>query len=163
MHTRLSAGVSKGSLVLDYGQVLRDHIISPLVKQGSNGVEQAVANMVDYSLLREDLDGLMEVTQWPDKQEPLRAVDSKVKSEFTRKYNKEGAALPYSIAMTVSKKKGGGGGGQDMMPGDEDEVDDEDEDCDTIEKDASIKMKKVPRAAGKSESSSSNGKGKGKG
>ena len=102
-------------------------------------------------------------TKWPDKQEPLRAVDSKVKSEFTRKYNKEGAALPYSIAMTVSKKKGGGGGGQDMMPGDEDEVDDEDEDCDTIEKDASIKMKKVPRAAGKSESSSSNGKGKGKG
>ena len=91
-------------------------------------------------------------TKWPDKQEPLRAVDSKVKSEFTRKYNKEGAALPYSIAMTVSKKKG-----------DEDEVDDEDEDCDTIEKDASTKIKKVPRAAGKSESSSSNGKGKGKG
>ena len=40
MHTKLSAGVSKGSLALDYGQVLRDHITSPLVKQ-----DQAVANM----------------------------------------------------------------------------------------------------------------------
>ena len=162
MHTRLSAGVSKGSLALHYGQVLRDHIISPLVKQGAYGVDQAVANMGEYSLLREDLDGLLEVTQWPDRPEPLKAVDSKTKAAFTRKYNKEGAALPYSIAMTVSKKKGGGGG-EDMMPGDEEEVDDDDEEGDTIEKDASIKMKKSPKAAAKSEAGSSKGKGKGAG
>merc|ERR1719290_245638 len=48
MHTRLSAGVSKGSLALDYGQVLRDHVISPLVKQGADGVDQAVSNMGEY-------------------------------------------------------------------------------------------------------------------
>ena len=36
IHTRLSVGVSKGSLALDYGQVLRDHVVSPLVKQGAN-------------------------------------------------------------------------------------------------------------------------------
>ena len=63
MHTRLSAGVSKGSLNLDYGQVLRDHIISPLVTQGADGVDQAVDNMGEYSLLRKDLDGLVLVTQ----------------------------------------------------------------------------------------------------
>ena len=97
MHTKLSAGVSKGSLNLDYGQVLRDHIISPLVKQGADGVDQAVDNMGEYSLLRKDLDGLMLVTQWPDRPEPLRAVDGKTKAAFTRKYNKEGAALPYNI------------------------------------------------------------------
>jgi len=161
MHTRLNAGVSKGSLALDYGQVLRDHIIAPLVKQGADGVDQAVSNMGEYSLLREDLDGLIEVTQWPDKPEPLRSVDSKTKAAFTRKYNKEGAALPYSIATTVSKKKGGGGG-EDLMPGEEEDVVDDDEDGDTIEKDASIKMKK-PKAAGKDESGSSKGKGKGAG
>ena len=33
MHTRLSGGVSKSSLVLDYGEVLRDHVVSPLVVQ----------------------------------------------------------------------------------------------------------------------------------
>ena len=69
MHTRLSAGVFKGSFALDYGQVLRDHVIAPLVQQGADGVDQAVFNMGEYSLLREDLDGLIEVTQWPDKRD----------------------------------------------------------------------------------------------
>jgi replication factor C subunit 1 len=143
MHTRLSAGVSKGSLALDYVQVLRDHIISPLVTHGAEGVVHAVDNMGEYSLLREDLDSLMEVTQWPDRPEPQRAVDSKTKAAFTRKYNKVGFALPYSIAMTSSKNKAGGEG-EDMMPGDEKEVDDDtDEDINTV--DASIKMKKAPK------------------
>ena len=163
MHTRLSAGVSKGSLALDYGQVLRDHIISPLVKQGAGGVDQAVANMGGYSLLREDLYGLLEVTQWPDKPEPFRAVDSKTKAAFTRKYNKKWAALPYNIGMTVSKKKGGGEGDEDMMPGDEEDVD-EDDDGDNIEKDASIKVKKSPKGtASKREKSCSRVKDKGTG
>ena len=161
MHTRLSAGVSKGSLALDYGQVLRDHIISPLVKQGADGVDQAVANMGEYSLLREDMDGLLEVTHWPNRAEPLRAVDSKTKAAFTRKYNKVGTALPYSIAMTVSKKKGGGC--EDMMPGDEEEVNDKDEDGDTIEKDPSIKVKKSKGSASKGEKCCSRGKCKGTG
>ena len=158
MHTRLSAGVSKGSLALDYGQVLRNHVISPLVKQGADGVDQAVSNMGEYSLLREDLDGLMEVTQWPDKPDPLRNVDSKTKAAFTRKYNKESVALPYSIATTVSKKKGSGGG-EDLMLGEEEAIEEE-EDNDNIEKDASIKMKKT-KASGKDDSCGSKGKGKG--
>ena len=137
MHTRLSVGVSKGSLALDYGQVLRDHVVSPLVKQGAKGVDQAVSNMRAYSLMREDLDGLLEVTQWPDKSDPFRNVDSKTKAALTRKYNKEGAALPYSIASTVSKKKIAGGG----MPGDEEDIE-EDEGGDDITKDANIKIVK---------------------
>ena len=144
MHTRLSAGVSKNSLALDYGQVLRDHVVSPLVVQGAEGVDQAVANMGSYSLLREDLDGLMEVTQWPDKQDPLKNVDSKTKAAFTRKYNKKGVALPYSINTCVSQKKGGAG--EDMMPGYGEEVEEDEEDLDNIEKDASIKMKKAKPA-----------------
>ena len=164
IHTRLSAGVSKGSLALDYGLMLRDHIISPLVKQGAGGVDQAVSNMGAYHLLREDLDGLMEVTQWPDKPDPLKAVDSKTKAAFTRKYNKKGPALPYSIAMAISKNTGvAAGGGEDMMPCEEEEMDEEDKDGDTTEKDASINIKKVPKAVVKSESGSSKGKGKGAG
>ena len=141
MHTRLSAGVSKGSLALDYGQALRNHIIDPLVKEGLGGVDQAVTNIGDYSLLRKDLDDLLEVTQWPDNPDPLRSVDSKTKAAFTRKYNKEGMALPYSIATTVSKKKGGGCA--DMMMGEEGDGAEEDyEDDDKVENDTSIKMKK---------------------
>ena len=159
MHTRLSAGVSKGSLALDYWQMLRDHVVAPLVKQGADGVNQAVSNMVEYSLLREDLDRLIEVTQWPDKPDPLRVVESKTKAAFTRKYNKVGAALPYSIATKVSKKKGGGGGGEDLMHGDEEELFEDDEDGDNIEEDASIKVKK-PKYAEINDSGKSKGNGK---
>ena len=47
-----------------------------------------------------------------------------------------------------------------MMPCEEEEMDEEDKDGDTTEKDASIKMKRVPKAVVKSESGSSKGKGK---
>ena len=135
IHTRLSVGVSKGSLALDYGQVLRDHIIAPLVKQGADGVNQAVSSMGEYSLLKEDLTGLIEVTQWPDKPDPLRVVASKTKAAFTRKYNKEGRALPYSVTATVSKNNGVGGSDNLMPVEEEDGIDDvEDEDMVTIEK-----------------------------
>ena len=141
MHTRLSAGVSKNSLVMDYGQVLRDHIIAPLIKNGADGVDQAVSNMRMYSLLREDLDDLLSMTHWPDKPDPLKAVESKTKAAFTRKY-KEGALLPYKIATNVSKKKGEGQLGLNMMTDEEEDMDEEDKDDDNIEKDADIKMKK---------------------
>ena len=164
MHTRLSAGFSKESVVLGQGQILRNHILGPLVKDGAEGVDEAVKRMGDYNLLREDLDSLIEVGQWPDRPDPMKNVDSKTKAAFTRKYNKEGIALPYSIVQTVTKKKAGG---DDLMPGEEDDniEDDDDDDKDTIEKDAMIKMKKpaAKKAAAKDDSSSSKGKGKGKG
>ena len=165
MHTRLSAGLSKESIVLDHGQMLRDHVLSPLVKDGADGVDEAVTRMGDYNLLREDLDNLIEVGQWPDRPDPMRNVDSKTKAAFTRKYNKEGVPLPYSIVQTVAKKKAVGN--DDLGLGDEDDnVEEEDEDKDSVEKDAMIKMKKSVAkkgATGKDDEASSKGKGKGKG
>ena len=167
MHTRLSAGVSKQGVVMEHGQMLRDHILSPLVRDGAEGVDDAVKRMGDYNLLREDLDNLIEVGQWPDRPDPMKSVDSKTKAAFTRKYNKEGVALPYSIVQTVSKKKGAGGGGEDMYGEEEDGLDDEeDDDKDNVEKDAMIKMKKptAKKAAAKDDTAgSSKGKGRGKG
>ena len=72
MHTCLSAGTAKNSLNLDYSQALRDHILRPMVKEGGEGVGAAVTAMEDYHLLREDLDGLMEVAQWPDAPDPMK-------------------------------------------------------------------------------------------
>ena len=96
-HTRLTAGVSKGAVTLDYGQRLREHIVSPMSKLGAEGVDQSVTNINDYNLLREDLDGLMEVTQWPGRPDPWAALDSKVKAAFTRKYNKEAVITNITI------------------------------------------------------------------
>ena len=163
MHTRLSAGLSKESIVLDHGQMLRDHVLSPLVKEGADGVDEAVTRMGEYNLLREDLDNLIEVGQWPDRPDPMRNVDSKTKAAFTRKYNKEGVPLPYSIVQTVSKKKAAN---DELGFGDEDNVEEEEEDKDSVEKDAMIKMKKPAAkkgATGKDDDATSKGKGKGKG
>ena len=160
VHTRLCAGVSKSSFALDYGLMLRDHIISPMVKQGAGGVDQAVSNMEAYCLLREDLAGLIEVTQWPDNPDPLKAVDIKIRAAFTRKYNKNGKALPYNIAMAISHNTGVGAGEGEEMMSCEEVMDEEDKDGDTVEKDASIKLKKKLKAAVKSGSGSSKEEGK---
>ena len=150
--------------MLDHGQLLRDHILSPLVRDGVEGVEDAVKRMGDYNLLREDLDNLIEVGQWPDRPDPMRNVDSKTKAAFTRKYNKDGVALPYSIVQTVSKKKGGAGGGEEMFGEEDDHEEEEDDDKDNVEKDAMIKMKKpAAKKAASAKDESGKGKGRGKG
>ena len=133
MHTRLSTGVSKGSLALGYGQVLRDHVILPLVKQGADGVDQAVSNMGKYSLMREDMDGLLEVNQWPGNPNPLGNVDSKTKAAFTRKCTKKRAALPYSVSNNVCKKRSRVWEEEDL---------EEEEENNEVENDANIRIKK---------------------
>jgi len=157
-HTRLAAGVSKGAMALDYSQRLRDLVISPLVKEGGEGVEQAVANMNTYNLLREDLEGLVEVAQWPNKPDPWQAVDSKVKAAFTRRYNKESAALPFAVQTTVTKKAKTSKGEEDWGEENDEEAEEEEENSD-VEADAMIKMKKKPTAAAKkAEAGTSKGK-----
>jgi len=163
MHTRLTAGASKTNFNLDYSQVLRDHVVGPLVASGGEGINDSVAIMENYHLLREDLDGLLEVAQWPDRPDPMKKIETKTKTAFTRKYNKDAAALPYSVGQTVSKKSSAGTG--DMMGMDEEEGDgnDEEED-DSVGNDAMIKAKKpVAKAKSENKGSAKGSKGGGKG
>ena len=163
MHTRLCAGLSKEAVALEHGQALRDHILGPLVSRGAEGVDEAVTRMGDYSLLREDLDSLLEVGQWPDRPDPMRNVESKTKAAFTRKYNKDGIALPYSIVQTVNKKKSSA---EDFFVEEEDEEEEDDDEKDNIANDAMIKMKKAKTVNTKDDAAKGKGKGgggKGKG
>ena len=100
-------------------------------------------NMGQYSLLREDLDGLIELTQWPDKPDPWKTLNSKIKAAFTRKYNKNVTALPYSMATIVSNKRKRVGGMEETMSGEEDDLDEED--GENVENDVSIKRLKINR------------------
>ena len=162
----MTAGVSKGAVTLDYGQRLREHIVSPMSKEGTDGVEQSVVNINNYNLLREDLDGLMEVTQWPGRSDPWQALDSKIKAAFTRRYNKEGATLPFAVQSTVTKKTktASNNAEAEAWGEDEDDVDEEDDgDKDDIEKDAMIKAKvKKPSAAPSKKVEAGGSKSKGK-
>ena len=60
--------------------------------------------MSQYALLREDLDNLLEVTQWPNSVDPMKCIESKVKAAFTRSYNKD-VVLPYATSLgSISKR-----------------------------------------------------------
>ena len=138
MHTRLSAGLSKSSLNRDFVQHLRNNILRPMKKNGADGVADSVRAMEFYSLMREDLDNLLEITTWPDQPDPMRNIESKVKAAFTRSYNKD-VVLPYAKVANVAKKAK-----VDATPFGEDNGDEEESksDDDTIEGDAMIKAKK---------------------
>ena len=158
-------------MVMDFSEHLKDCVVRPMQEEGAEGVKDSVQAMKDYSLLREDLDNLLELTTWPDQEPPLKSVESKVKAAFTRQYNKE-IVLPYSTG-NVSKKKGAAasaaatGGLEDEeeeMLNDEGEADD-----DTVEADSMIKAKKPTasragkgRKADEETDTSKKGKGKGK-
>ena len=156
VHTRLSAGLAKSSLNQDFTQHLRNAVLRPMIKRGSEGVPQSIETMDFYSLMREDLDNLLEITTWPDQPDPMRAVDSKIKAAFTRSYNKS-VVLPYAKEANV-KKKAKIDAAAAANPFEEDSEENDDDD-DNIEADAMIKAKK-PTAKKKPEAS---GKGKGRG
>ncbi|KAL1123083.1 hypothetical protein AAG570_002171 [Ranatra chinensis] len=81
-HSRLRISGSKSALNLDYAKPLRDHILRPLIQEGSDGVQTALATLHDYNLLREDLDSLAELNTWPGSKDPSAAIDSKVFNTF---------------------------------------------------------------------------------
>lgn len=63
---------------MDYCGHLRNTVINPLIHHGQDGVQDAVKVMTTYDLLREDLESLLELSQWPGSKDPMSRVDSKV-------------------------------------------------------------------------------------
>lgn len=148
-HTRLRTSGSRQSIRLDYASFLLKNITQPLIEDKMDGVEEALSVMKEYRLLREDIDGLVELTTWPGKKNPMDGVDGKVKAALTRAYNKEVAPYSYSIVTGVKKKKASGAdddymnefGEDDGRAGSSDEEDD-----DKLDNDVLIKAKKTTRS-----------------
>lgn len=63
---------------LDYSLTLRNHIVHPLVVAGVEGISTALSTLHEYSLVKDDLDSLLELTSWPNCKDPMSRVDSKV-------------------------------------------------------------------------------------
>ncbi|CAB4060962.1 RFC1 [Lepeophtheirus salmonis] len=102
-HSRLRIGGSKESMCSDYAQHLENSVTGPLRKNGAQGIPASIKVMEAYSLQREDLDSLIEYTSWPDKEDPMKSVESKVKSAFTRTYNKEDITSDAMIKAKTRK------------------------------------------------------------
>ncbi|XP_052365371.1 LOW QUALITY PROTEIN: replication factor C subunit 1 [Oncorhynchus keta] len=166
-HMSLKTLSSRQAVSLDYLPYLRVALLCPLQRQGAEGAGQAVQLLDDYHLVREDVDSLMEISLWGGQPDPCKLVLPKVKSAFTRAYNRETHLTPYSLQPI---KKGRRGGGVEAEPGGEgqEEQPEEEEEEEGVAADAMIKLKKAkpskePKKEKTTAGDSGKGKGKGKG
>ena len=130
LHMNLKITGSKTCLNLDYIKPLRDRIIQPLIKNGSEAINKAVQTLNHYCLLKDDLDSIIELSLWGNEKSPFAVVDTKTKSAFTRTFNKTACPLPYAEKDMVKKIGGkdtgkGKKGGLDLGSEDENMVEDE--------------------------------------
>ncbi|CAH1248246.1 RFC1 [Branchiostoma lanceolatum] len=163
-HMHLRTSCTKKSLQEDYLDPLRRRILNLLVTQETEGVPEAVELLSDYDLLKEDYDGMLELTEFKGRPNLAEKVNSKVKSAFTRAYNKEVHLQPYSTTAAPKKKRGGAAANMDMEEGGEGgALEESDEEKEDPKLDPMIKAKKPSAAKGKSESGKGKGRGKGRG
>ncbi|KAB0797589.1 hypothetical protein PPYR_08582 [Photinus pyralis] len=155
-HMRTSISANRTEVNLDYLSTLRMSLVNPLIKKGGEGVPDSLNVMHNYNLLREDLDSILELAQWPKQKDPMNMVDSKVKAAFTRAYNKSSAMLPYAVQTAVSKKRGATSNEEEYGLGEEEEEEEVEDDKD-INQDAMIKAKKTTAKAKKKDEPSTSG------
>merc|ERR1712096_592253 len=70
-----------------------------------NGVDQVIDFLDHYDLTKEDMDNILELTNWPHVPDPLKQVDSKTKAALTRTYNKLNLKRSYATQGKEKAKK----------------------------------------------------------
>lgn len=137
IHTRIRLSASKEAINLDYLNTLRDKILKPLIDEGSDGVHKSLDFMNHYHLVKDDVESLNELSSWPGHKDLMSDIPAKVKSAFTRAYNKS------APTFNVTKKNKKGIDNVEAL-GDEQEIDDitDDEDEEDITNDALIMVVK---------------------
>ena len=63
---------------MEYAPYLRNHIVEPLISNGSDGAKIALERLHEYDLLKEDLESLSEICSWTTSADPFSKLDSKV-------------------------------------------------------------------------------------
>ncbi|KAG0674533.1 hypothetical protein C6P42_002176 [Pichia californica] len=88
-HTCTRTSTNNIDLRLDYVPFIKDKLLQPLLKRGSEGIEEILEIMDDYYLTKEDFDNILELSVHGSmKYEDLyKKIPTSVKSGFTRKYN----------------------------------------------------------------------------
>ncbi|NXA79912.1 RFC1 factor, partial [Thryothorus ludovicianus] len=145
MHMSLRTQTCKRTVNMEYLSYLRDALVQPLRDFGADGVQQAVAFMDSYCLMKEDVENIMEISTWGGKPSPFSKLDPKVKAAFTRAYNKEAHLTPYSLSsVKASKRQSGSAGTFDLSEDlNVEEIPSDENEQDTLDSDAMIKQKKV--------------------
>ena len=147
---RMKISANKLGVGMDYLSVLKSMLSKPLIKRGSDGIDDVLKIMNEYNLTRDDFDTILELSTWPGEKDPMSLIESKVKAAFTRAYNKESHKNPFTI---VNIKKLKASKINDGVEGEEIEEESEDEKDDDITADAMIKVntkKKTTASSAKS-------------
>uniref|UniRef100_A0A3Q3W5I5 Replication factor C subunit 1 n=1 Tax=Mola mola TaxID=94237 RepID=A0A3Q3W5I5_MOLML len=142
-HMSLKTMSSRQAVNLDYLHYLRQVLLSPLQRHGTEGASKAVQILDDYQLIKEDVDSIMEISVWGSQPDPYSKLDSKVKAAFTRAYNKDVHLTPYSLQVVKKGRQGGGGGGESELGGEDVEYDvqESEDEGEGIKSDAMIKVR----------------------
>uniref|UniRef100_A0A2K5D8E2 Replication factor C subunit 1 n=1 Tax=Aotus nancymaae TaxID=37293 RepID=A0A2K5D8E2_AOTNA len=142
LHMSLRTYSSKRTVNMDYLSHLRDALVQPLTSQGVDGVQDVVALMDTYYLMKEDFESIMEISSWGGKPSPFSKLDPKVKAAFTRAYNKEAHLTPYSLqAIKASRHSTSPSLDSEYNEElNEDDSQSDEKDQDAIETDAMIKV-----------------------
>ncbi|CAF0765450.1 unnamed protein product [Didymodactylos carnosus] len=110
-HTSLQISTgNKTEFNLDYMHYLSSALITPLQQEGSDGIAKCIEFMNDYYLTREDLQTIVELTSWNDGKKSgdknsYEQIDSKIKAQLTRTFNKQTHKTPYQIIDLNKLKK----------------------------------------------------------
>ena len=124
-HSRLSTSTDKLGLRMDYLPVMKDRLLTPLLRYGTEGISEVIQLLDDYYLTKEDWDTVMDFMIGSDRTEPLlKKIPTSVKSSFTRKYNS--TTHPVSIYRTGSTSGVGNGSRSTVRPDFADIVDTDD-------------------------------------
>lgn len=161
LRTRGKTSGDNTGLLLDYAPALKHALFLPLVRQGADGVQDAVSTMSDYGLLRDDWESVHELASLGELHNWFAAVDSKVKAAFTRTVNQAHIHVQGVRVGDVGMGVAAAGAGRAAAEGGDDgdntaaARDDDPEADETQANDAEdggaastlIKEKKKPRAA----------------
>ena len=88
-HTRLVASTDTTDMRLSYVPALRG-LLNRYLALGVEGVDGLLEALAGYHLTRDDWEHINELAQLKGMEDPLKNVPGKVKSAFTRAYNKVG-------------------------------------------------------------------------
>ncbi|XP_036187392.1 replication factor C subunit 1 isoform X5 [Myotis myotis] len=165
LHMSLRTYSSKRTINMDYLSHIRDALVQPLTSQGVEGVQDVVALMDAYYLMKEDFENIMEISSWGGKPSPFSKLDPKVKAAFTRAYNREAHLTPYSLQAGKAPRHSTGPAldpehSEEFL---EDDSQSDEKEQDAVEMDAMIKKKTKSSKPSKSEKDKESRKGKGKG
>ncbi|KAH3664129.1 hypothetical protein OGAPHI_004843 [Ogataea philodendri] len=145
-HSSIKTKTNNQELRLNYLPLMIKRLSDPLIKRGSEGIDEILSFMDEYYLTKEDWDALMEFGVGPKgrMEQRLKSIPTAVKSGFTRKYNSyTHPTVIYKTGDSVTKNTRTAAPKPDLDDVVDDDMKDSPDDEDAQDDDQDIKKDKL--------------------